>query len=192
MMRIGIILGSTRPNRLGEQVAHWVLDLAARRSDAVFELLDLREHALPQLDEEVPPVVGQYQNEHTRNWAGTIAAYDGFVIVTPEYNHSVPGALKNALDYLYAEWGDKAMGIVSYGSVGGARAAEQLRQIAGALRMADVRQQVLFSLMTDFENFQTLQPKPFHESALETMLDQLLAWSGALTVLRRETVPVNA
>ena len=126
MTRIGIILGSTRPNRNGEQVAKWVYDVASRRGDAEFELVDLRDYPLPHLDEPLPPSMGQYHNEHTRQWADKIASFDGFVIVTPEYNHSTSGVLKNAIDYLYAEWNNKAVGFVSYGAVGGARAAEHL------------------------------------------------------------------
>ena len=113
MTRIGIILGSTRPNRNGEQVARWVYDIASRRSDAEFELVDLRDYPLPHLDEPLPPSMGQYHNEHTRQWADKIASFDGFVIVTPEYNHSTSGVLKNAIDYLYAEWNNKAVGFVS-------------------------------------------------------------------------------
>jgi NAD(P)H-dependent FMN reductase len=131
MTRIGIILGSTRPNRNGEQVAKWVYETAALRSDADFELVDLRDYPLPHLDEPLPPSMGQYQNDHTKEWSDKIASFDGFVIVTPEYNHSTSGVLKNAIDYLYAEWNNKAVGFVSYGAVGGARAAEQLRLISG-------------------------------------------------------------
>ena len=153
MTRIGIILGSTRPNRNGEQVARWVFDLASRRDDAEFELVDLRDYPLPHLDEGLPASFGQYQNEHTLQWAQKIGSFDGFVIVTPEYNHSTSGVLKNAIDYLYAEWNNKAVGFVSYGAVGGARAAEHLRLISAELQMADVRQQVALSLLTEFENF---------------------------------------
>ncbi|MEV4201591.1 NADPH-dependent FMN reductase [Micromonospora globbae] len=185
MTRIGIILGSTRPGRNGEAVARWVLELAKQRSDAEFELIDLLDHPLPHLDEAIPPSYGQYAQPHTKRWAETIASYDGFVIVTPEYNHSTSGALKNAIDYLYAEWNNKAVGFVSYGSVGGARAVEHLRLIAGELQMADVRAQVALSLMHDFENYSVFKPNPGHEGALHTMLDQVIAWSGALAHLRR-------
>ena len=146
MTRIGIILGSTRPNRNGEQVARWVLEVASHRQDTDFELVDLRDYPLPHLDEPLPPSFGQYQNEHTRQWAAKIASFDGFVIVTPEYNHGTSGVLKNAIDYLYAEWNNKAVGFVSYGAVGGARAVEHLRLVAGELQMADVRQQVVLRL----------------------------------------------
>ena len=185
MTRIGIILGSTRPNRNGEQVAKWVYDVASRRSDAEFELVDLRDYPLPHLDEPLPPSMGQYQNEHTRQWADKIASFDGFVIVTPEYNHSTSGVLKNAIDFLYAEWNNKAVGFVSYGSVGGARAAEHLRLVAGELQMADVRQQVALSLITEFENFSVFKPGEYNVAALDILLDQVVAWSTALAPLRQ-------
>jgi NAD(P)H-dependent FMN reductase len=182
--RIAIILGSTRPNRNGEQVAKWVLDIAARRGDADFELVDLRDYPLPHLDEPMPPSFGHYQQDHTKQWATKIASFDGFVIVTPEYNHGTSGVLKNAIDYLYAEWNNKAVGFVSYGGAGGARAAEHLRLVAGELQMADVRQQVVLSLMTEFENFSVFKPGDYNLPALNTMLDQVIAWSTALTSLR--------
>jgi NAD(P)H-dependent FMN reductase len=188
MTRIGIILGSTRPNRNGEQVARWVYDIAARRTDAEFELVDLRDYPLPHLDEPLPPSMGQYQNEHTRQWADKIASFDGFVFVTPEYNHGTSGVLKNAIDYLYAEWNNKAAGFVSYGGVGGARAAEHLRLVAGELQMADVRQQVALSLLTEFENFAVFKPGDYNRAALDTLLDQVIAWSTALAPLRQPVV----
>jgi len=184
MTRIGIILGSTRPNRNGEQVAKWVFDIASQRGDAEFELVDLRDYPLPHLDEPLPPSMGQYQNEHTRQWAGKIGSFDGFVFVTPEYNHSTSGVLKNAIDFLYAEWNNKAVGFVSYGAVGGARAAEHLRLVAGELQMADVRQQVALSLLTEFENFSVFRPGDYNRTDLDTLLDQVIAWSGALAPLR--------
>ena len=184
MTKIGIILGSTRPNRNGEQVAQWVYGVARKRSDADFELIDLRDYPLPHLDEGMPPSLGQYENDHTKVWAEKIASFDGFVMVTPEYNHSTSGVLKNAIDYLYAEWNNKAVGFVSYGSVGGARAAEHLRLVAGELQMADVRQQVALSLATEFENYRTFKPGDYNVAALDTMLDQVVAWSAALAPLR--------
>jgi NAD(P)H-dependent FMN reductase len=188
MTRIGIILGSTRPNRNGEQVARWVQDIASRRSDAEYELVDLRDYPLPHLDEPLPPSMGQYQNEHTKAWAATIASFDGYVIVTPEYNHSTSGVLKNAIDYLYAEWNNKAVGFVSYGSVGGARAAEHLRLVAGELQMADVRQQVALSMITEFENLSVFKPGDYNVGALHALLDQVIAWSTALAPLRQTAI----
>ncbi|WP_328388005.1 NADPH-dependent FMN reductase [Nocardia sp. NBC_00416] len=195
MTRIGIILGSTRPNRNGPQVAQWVLDSAAQRGDAEFELIDLRDHPLPHLDEPVAPMFGPSVHEHTRAWADRIAPFDGFVMVTPEYNHSAPGVLKNAIDHLFAQWTDKAVGFVSYGADGGVRAVEQLRLVCGVLGMADVSRQVTISVLTDFENYTTFRPGDRHTTALNALLDQVIAWSTALAPLRRaetETTLVNS
>ncbi|GAA0247494.1 NAD(P)H-dependent oxidoreductase [Cryptosporangium japonicum] len=185
MARIGIILGSTRPNRNGEQVAKWVLDVASQRDDAEYELVDLRDYPLPHLDEPIPASAGQYQNDHTKAWAEKIASFDGYVFVTPEYNHSTSGVLKNAIDYLYAEWNNKAAGIVSYGGVGGARAAEHLRLILGELQIADVRAQVAISIVTEFENFSVFKPNDYLAGSLGTLLDQTVAWSTALQSVRK-------
>jgi NAD(P)H-dependent FMN reductase len=186
--RIGIILGSTRPNRNGEQVAQWVFDIATERTDAEFELVDLRDYPLPHLDEPNRPSLGQYSHEHTKEWAQKIASFDGFVFVTPEYNHGTSGVLKNAIDYLYAEWNNKAAGFVSYGSVGGARAAEHLRLVAGSLQMADVRQQVALSMITEFENLSVFKPGDYNVGALQTLLEQVIAWSTALAPLRQSAI----
>ncbi|MEZ0075911.1 NADPH-dependent FMN reductase [Planotetraspora sp. GP83] len=184
MTKIAIILGSTRPGRNGEAVARWVYQVAAQRTDAEFELVDLLDYKLPHLDEAMPPSLGQYTQPHTLAWANKIASFDGFVMVTPEYNHSTSGALKNAIDFLYAEWNNKAVGFVSYGSVGGTRAVEHLRLIAGELQMADVRSQVALSLFTDFENFSVFKPNDFQLESLTATLDQVVAWSTALAPMR--------
>ena len=184
MARIGIILGSTRPNRNGEQIARWVYDVASQRGDAQFELIDLLDYPLPHMDEPLPPSLGQYQHDHTKKWAAKIASLDGFVMVTPEYNHSTSGVLKNAIDYLYAEWNNKAVGFVSYGGVGGTRAVEHLRLVAGELQLADVRQQVAISLVTEFENYSVFKPNDYLAASLATQLDQVIAWSNALAPLR--------
>lgn len=184
MLRVAIIIGSTRPGRIGEAVAHWVAEIAQKRRDAEYELVDLKDFNLPLLDEPVPPSQGKYSQPHTHAWAARIATFDAFVFVTPEYNHGISGALKNALDFLYAEWNNKAAGFVSYGSMGGARAVEQLRLVMGELQVADVRNQVMLSLFTDFENFTVFKPHPRHEGSLNAMLDQVVAWGGALRNLR--------
>ena len=184
MLRIAIILGSTRPGRNTEAVARWVFDYARERGDADYELVDIAEFDLPLLDEPVPPSQKKYSKDHTRRWAAKIASFDGFVFVTPEYNHSTSAALKNAIDYLYAEWNNKAAGFVSFGSSGGTRAVEHLRTIMAELQIADVRSQVALSLFTDFENFKTFKPQALHQHSLKSMFDQLLAWSGALQSLR--------
>src|SRR4051794_26038414 len=115
MTKIAIIIGSTRPGRRGVDVARWVLENAAARENASYELVDLLDFPLPHLDEAMPPAMGQYENDHTLEWAAKIGQYDGFIFVTPEYDHSTSGVLKNAIDYLYAEWNNKAAGFVSYG-----------------------------------------------------------------------------
>ena len=128
--------------------------------------------------------MGQYRYAHTKAWAEKIGSFDAYVFVTPEYNHGTSGALKNAIDYLYREWNNKAAGFVSYGSAGGARAVEQLRLVMGELMVADVRAQVMLSLFTDFEHFSTFTPDPRHEAEVHTMLDQVIAWGGVLKRLR--------
>jgi NAD(P)H-dependent FMN reductase len=184
MMKIAIILGSTRPGRKGEAVAQWVYEIAKKRAEAAFELVDIKDFHLPLLDESTPPSMGQYSREHTKAWSKKIASFDAFVFVTPEYNHSTSGALKNAIDFLYREWNNKAAGFVSYGGAGGMRAVEHLRLIMGELQVADVRAQVALSLFTDFEDFTTFKPAAHHEKSLTAMLDQLIAWAGALKPLR--------
>lgn len=184
MLKIGIILGSTRPNRKSPDVARWVLGIASKRGDADYELIDIKDFELPLLDEPMPPSMGQYQHSHTKRWAEKIASLDAFVFVSPEYNHGIPAALKNAIDFLFAEWKNKAAGFVSYGSAGGSRAVEHLRLVLAEVHVATVRAQVLLSLMTDFENFKTFKPHSHHEKAVGTVLDQVVAWGGALKQLR--------
>lgn len=186
-MKIAIIVGSTRPNRNGKAVADWVYDLARKRSDAEYELVDIADFALPLLDEPVPPSQGAYSQEHTKRWSAKIAECDGYVFVTPEYNHGPPGALKNAIDFLYAEWNNKAAGFVSYGSAGGTRAVEQLRLVMGELQIADVRAQATFTLSTDFENYRVFKPAAGKEKSVGAMLDQLVAWAEAMQQVRAKT-----
>jgi len=185
MIKLAVILGSTRPGRVGEAVARWVFEIARKRNDAEAEFLDLREFNLPLLDEPVPPSLGQYSKPHTQAWAAKIAPFDGFVFVTPEYNHGTSAALKNALDFLYKEWNNKVAGFVGYGSAGGVRAVEHLRLVMAELQVATVRAQVMLSLYSDFENFTLFKPHARHEKTLQTMLDQLISWSGALQPLRQ-------
>src|SRR5262245_554228 len=121
MLKIAVVIGSTRPGRVGESVAKWTYELAKQRSDAEFELVDIKDFNLPLLDEPVPPSMGQYSKEHTKIWAAKINSFDGYVFVTPEYNHGICGALKNAIDFVYREWNNKAAGFVAFSSARGAR-----------------------------------------------------------------------
>jgi NAD(P)H-dependent FMN reductase len=184
MLKIAIILGSTRPGRNGEAVSQWVYEIAKKRNDANFELLDIKDYNLPLLDEPIPPSMGQYSKEHTKTWALKIDSFDAYVFVTAEYNHGIPGALKNAIDFLNKEWSNKVAGFVSYGGAGGVRSVEQLRLVMAELKVATVRAQVTLSLFTDFENFTKFKPAPFQEKAVNTMLDEVVAWGGALKTLR--------
>jgi len=185
MTRIAIILGSTRPGRNGAAVADWVHEHASKRDDAEYVLVDVSDFDLPLLDEPIPPSVGQYSKPHTLAWAEAIKGFDGFVFVTGEYNHGVPGALKNAIDFLYAEWNNKAAGFVGYGSAGGARSIEHLRGVMAELQIADVRAQVMLSLFTDFKDMHTFTPAPHQEQALTPLFDQVVRWSKALEPVRQ-------
>lgn len=187
MLKLAIIIGSTRPGRVGESVARWVYELAQKRGDAEFELVDIQAFNLPLLDEPIPPSQGKYSKEHTKKWAAKIALFDGFVFVTPEYNHGISGALKNAIDFIYAEWNNKAAGFVGYGSAGGVRAVEHLRLVMAEVQVATVRNQVMLSLFNDFENFTTFKPASRHEGSVNQMLDQLIAWGGAMKTLRNQS-----
>ncbi|TYP87501.1 NADPH-dependent FMN reductase [Blastococcus xanthinilyticus] len=190
MPRIAIIVGSTRPGRRAESVARWVHRVASGGDRAHVEVVDLAEYGLPILDEPAPAAMGTYAHEHTRRWADAIASYDGYVFVAPEYNHSLPAALKNAIDYLYSEWGDKAAGLVTYGLQGGVRAGEHLRLVLAELKIADVRTHVALSLRDDFRfddprQPDTLTPPRHQEVLLLRLLDEVADWSEALAQLRR-------
>ncbi|MEU9593365.1 NAD(P)H-dependent oxidoreductase [Streptomyces sp. NPDC048193] len=194
MTRIGIIIGSTRPGRRGRAVAEWVVEAAAREQPAVgFDIIDLADFGLPLLDETHPAASGRYSKAHTVLWAEAIAGCDGFVFVTPEYNHSIPGALKNAFDFVYAEWNNKAAGFVGYGLHGATRAVEHLRLVLAELKVATVRSQVALSLHHDF-TFSAptepgdLTPCPHQYSALTALLNDVVAWARALAPIR-EGVP---
>ncbi len=184
MTKIAVILGRTRPRRNGEAVAKWIYELAKKRTDAEFELVDVADYNLPLYDEPYPAMMQKYTKEHTKKWSQKINEFDGYIFVTPEYNHSIPGALKNAIDFLNVEWKNKAAGFVSYGSAGGSRAVEHLRQIVGELQMADVRAQVMLNLFTDFVNMSEFKPDPRHEGEVTELLNQAIAWSNALKTLR--------
>ncbi|MDF2727665.1 MAG: putative NADPH-dependent reductase [Nitrososphaera sp.] len=186
VIKIAIILGSTRPGRNGEAVARWVYEIAKKRIDAEFEFVDIKDFNLPLLDEPVPPSQGQYSKEHTKRWSAKIDSFDGYIFVTAEYNHGIPGALKNAIDFLYQEWNNKTAGFVSYGSAGGVRSVEHLRLVMAELQIADVRAQVTLSLFTDFENFTKFKPAAFQEQYVNTLLDQVIAWGRALKFLRTQ------
>ena len=146
--------------------------------------MDIADFNLPLLDEPKPSTSGEYVHEHTLAWSATVASVDGYVFITPEYNHGTSAALKNAIDFLYQEWTNKAAGFIGYGYTMGARAVEHLRLTMAALQVATVRPQVGLSLFTDFENSTAFEPSPLQENSLTVLLDHVIAWSGALKTLR--------
>ncbi|GAA2703473.1 NADPH-dependent FMN reductase [Actinoplanes palleronii] len=194
-LKIAVIAGSTRPGRKSRTVAEWVLDRAAGRPGAGYHLLDLADAGLPLLDEPASAKVAGpagYTREHTRRWSATVAGYDGFVFVTPEYNHSVSGVLKNAVDFLYHEWANKAAALVSYGGAGGARAIEHLRGILSEVQIAHVQQSLSLSAFTDFEGWRTeqptLAPSAVQDIFLPLMLTQLETWATAMRAVRQNAL----
>src|SRR5437870_13110683 len=186
MLRVGIIAGSTRPGQKATTIAKWVHETLKSRQDAEFEVVNIEDYKLPLLDEPVSPTMHQYSKAHTKTWSAKIASFDAFIFVTPEYNHSTSAALKNAIDFLYAEWNNKAAGFVGYGGAGGARAVEQLRLVMAEVQIATVRNQVLLSMFTDFEKFSVFKPDSRHEKSVNEMFDQVIAWGGALKTLREK------
>jgi NAD(P)H-dependent FMN reductase len=177
-LNIGIILGSTRQGRVSPQVGEWLKGIADTRGDANYEIVDIADFNLPFVG------TGTGTEPGIQAWNEKLGSLDGFVFIVQEYNHSITGALKNALDSARDAWYNKAAGIVSYGSTGGARAAEHLRGILAELSVADVRTHPTLSLFTDFENFTDFKPAELHFTNVKGMLDQVNAWSGALKTLR--------
>lgn len=176
-LKLGIILGSTRDGRVSPQVGAWVKSIADEREDAEVEIVDIKDYKLPLLGEsdDLRGVMA---------WNAKLAELDGFVFIVSEYNRSMSGALKNAFDSAREAWNNKAAGIVSYGSAGGARAAEHVRTVLGELQVADVRSHTLLSLFTDFENGSVFKPAENRKVNVNAMLDQLIAWGGALKAVR--------
>lgn len=181
MLKIGIIIGSTRPHRISPNIAQWVFEEASKRKDAEFELVDIKDFGLPLFDEPVPGgMSSNYTHVHTKKWSEKISSLDAFIFVTPEYNHGPSGALKNAIDFLYEEWNNKVAGFVGYGSLGAARSVEVLRIIMAELQVATVRTQLAFFLRSDFENFQRLKTASHHVKTLNILIDQIIFWGEAI------------
>lgn len=154
MKKIGVILGSVREGRLGEHVVNWIMEEASTREGFEYELIDLAAFNVPLLTTATIPGAAnkQYEDENVAAWSRAIDACDGFVFVTPEYNHSIPGGFKNAFDSLGSEWAGKPVAFVAYGADGGARAVEHWRQIVANFSMFGVRNQVSLGLFDDFAN----------------------------------------
>ncbi len=177
-LNIGIILGSTREGRVSPQVGEWVLKQSEKNNRANFELVDIKDYNLPLLGES-------NDTSGVEKWNAKLNELDGFIFIVAEYNHSMTGALKNAIDSAREAWWHKSAGIVSYGSGGGVRAAEHLRGVLGEMNIADVRSHVLLSLFNDFENFSTFKPQSVHEEPLQDLFNQVIDWGEALKPLRQ-------
>lgn len=189
-MKFAVIIGSTRRGRRGDQVGHWVARHAgdtgaAAGSGATFEVVDLADFNLGMFEDDVHPAVANksYSDPATQMWSDTIDAYDGYILVTPEYNHSVPAPMKNAFDMLFAEWRHKPISIVSYGAAGGIRAAEHWRAIVANTYMLDTRAQLTIFLDSDFVN-DVFTPAPHLQTNLDGMIAELLELTKASKTLR--------
>lgn len=179
-----IIVGSTRPGRIGRAIADWFYGLAKMEPLLRFELVDLALYGLPLLDEPVPAKVRAYQHDHTKSWSSKIASGDGYVLVTPEYNHGYPASLKNALDYLYHEWAEKPVGFLGYGWGGGRMAVAQLRPVVQELHLQPVDPALLIALKPGLfdEHHQLVEPEralsPYRATALELIRGLVTAPTG--------------
>jgi NAD(P)H-dependent FMN reductase len=180
-----VIVGSTRPGRAGKAIADWFVDRARGHGGFDVEVVDLAEVDLPLLDEPEHPRLQHYTHEHTKRWSEIVSRGDAFVMVTPEYNHSFPATLKNALDYLHVEWAHKPVGFVSYGGVsGGTRAVLGLKQVAATLRMVPVVDAVNVPFFTQFVRDGRFLPNDVTDDAADTMLDELRDYADALQLVR--------
>jgi NAD(P)H-dependent FMN reductase len=187
MQKIGVIISTTRDTRFGDKAAQWFMELASQRSDMKFELIDLRDYALPFFNEKASNLHLPTENAEGLRWQKKVAEFDGYVIVTAEYNHGPSAALKNALDYAYVEWIRKPIAFVGYGSVGGARAVEQLRLIAIELQMAPIRSSVHVQggdFMQIMFGQKTIEELAYLPPLVNNMLDDLSWWTNTLKVAR--------
>lgn len=183
---VRIIIGSTRPGRVGPVVGAWIADRAREHGGFDVEVTDLAELDLPFYDEPHHPRLGTYVHQHTKDWSALVAGSDAFIWVIPEYNYSITAPVKNAIDYLNAEWQHKPAGIVSYGGVSaGTRAAQMLKQVLTALKMMPVPEAVSIPFVANFlDDERRLKPNEVMETAATTMLDELLRYARALAALR--------
>ena len=181
-----IIIGSTRPGRVGSAVADWIIDRARARGDFEVEVTDLAVLNLPIFDEPNHPRLRRYVNQHTKDWSEIVDRSDAFIFVIPEYNYGFNAATKNAIDYLNQEWQNKPAGIVSYGGVAaGTRAAQMLKKVMSALKIVPVTDSVNIPFVGEkLDEDRRLKPNEIREGAASAMLDELARWALALRPLR--------
>jgi NAD(P)H-dependent FMN reductase len=185
--KIGIIISTTRAVRFGRKPAEWIFDIASKRGDMDVEIIDLLDFPMPFFDEVASNAWAPTQNEVAVRWQQKIGAFDGYIFVTAEYNRGVPAVLKNALDYAYPEWNRKAAAYLGYGSVGGARAIEQLRLISVELQMAPTRTGVHIQgadFMAVWRQGKPISELEYLKPNADTMLDELVWWTNALKAAR--------
>jgi NAD(P)H-dependent FMN reductase len=185
--KIGIVVGSTRPNRFADKPTEWIAKIAGARGDIEVEVVDLRDYPLPFFNEAMSPAWGPSQDATAQKWQRKVAEFDGFIFIAAEYNRGPTAALKNAIDYAYTEWNKKPVTFVGYGGVGGARAVEQLRLNAIEVQMAPTRAGVHI-LLPDYlavvqQGKKLEELAHLHQSA-EQALDQLVWWTKALKAAR--------
>lgn len=186
MPKLLVIIASTRPGRAGLPIGTWFASHAARQGDFEVEIADLAEINLPLLDEASHPRMKNYQHEHTKRWSALVDGADAYVIVTPEYNFSMPAPLVNALDYLFSEWNYKPVGFVSYGGVsGGLRSVQMAKQLVTTLKMMPMYEAVVIPFFSSFiSDVGVFNPEPLHSQSADDMLVELARWSAALKTLR--------
>ncbi|SMX90756.1 NADPH-dependent FMN reductase [Brevibacterium linens] len=183
MLNIAIIPGTSRPQALNPQIVSWVEQQLASNDDVRAEVVDFGSFDLPLLDEVIPASAKMYANDHTKAWGAKLEEFDAFIFVTPEYNHSISGSLKNALDFVATEFNHKVAGIVNYGADKGVRAAEHLRHILANYKLAVVRDQASFSIFTDVADG-TFAPTEVSAAPFASMVDDIVAWGEALKSVR--------
>lgn len=193
--QIGIILSTTRQNRFADQPANWLLNLAATRTDASFELVDLRDYPMPFFEEAMSPAYVPPANPDAQRWGAKMASLDGYVFVTAEYNHSISGALKNALDYAYSQYNRKPATFLGYGNAGGARAIEHLRGVLAELQVASLKYTVhigMAEMIGILREGKSLADYPYLDERVPPMLDELIWWAKALKTARQADIATAA
>lgn len=186
--KIGIILSTTRQNRFADQPANWLFEIAKKRDDAEFEIVDLRDYPMPFFDEPMSPAYAPPANPDAKRWAAKMAELDGYLFITAEYNHSVTGALKNALDYAYREYNKKPASFLGYGASGGSRAIEHLRGILAELQVASLKFNVhlgMTEMLGILREGKTIADFPYLDERVPPMLDELVWWAKALKTARQ-------
>jgi NAD(P)H-dependent FMN reductase len=192
MLKVGLIIGSTRPNRFADTPARWLVDGASVRSDLQLAVLDLRDFDLPFFSEPAPPAYAQgvYTRPEAEAWRRRIDEFDAFVATVAEYNHGPTAVLKNAFDSAFLEWRRKPIAFVGYGGVGGARAIETLRGVVIELQMAPIRPEVNIAMepyLGIVQNGRSLNDYDYLVQGRTAMFNDLVWWGEALKAARQKT-----